>query len=263
MNGAWERRRDPIMEKTLDVPVWVLNLKEDRPRLRFMQKQLRRLKLEYEVIPAVNGTALPEADRRLYSPELAAQCSKRELTLGEIGCMLSHIRIWERMLRERIRELLVLEDDVFIGQGIIDVIRNRKKLPPDWEFVNFSTDAAQAPFGEFITDIYRASRHKEPAVRTSAYLVNRRGARKLLDHALPVRYTADGLTWSTDVTGLVSYGVYPRVAVLSELESSIWTMDKFPQRSFAARKRDDFIIMLKAVARFLGLTPLLKKMFGR
>jgi glycosyl transferase family 25 len=251
------------MTKTLDLPIWVLNLQEDKPRLLFMRKQLRKLNLDYEVIPAVNGAALSAEERKLYSPEMAVQCSKRELTLGEIGCMLSHIRMWERMLRERIRELLVLEDDVFIGQGIIEVLKNRKKLPRDWEFENFSTDAAQAPFGQFIADIYRASRHKEAAVRTSAYLINRKGAQKLLDHAYPIRYTADGLTWSTDVTGLVSYGIYPRVAVLSELESSIWTMDKFPRRSYAARKRDDFIFMLKAIARFLGITPLLKRLFGR
>jgi hypothetical protein len=102
------------------------------------------------------------------------------------------------------------------------VLANRNKFPPDWEFINLCTDAKQEPFGDFITDIYRCSHHLEWANRTSAYLINNRGAQKLLEKAYPIRYEADGLTGRTHITGIYSYSVWPPVVALQDVESDIW-----------------------------------------
>jgi glycosyl transferase family 25 len=240
-------------------PIWVLNLKKDTQRLRFIAGQLRALKLPFTVVEALDGALLTAEDWKLYSKERALKFSKRELVPGEVGCALSHARMWERMVRGNIPEVLIFEDDVRIGRALPDILRNRRRLPKDWELVNFSTDAPQEPFGEFITDIYRASRHKELPDRGSAYLVNLKGARKLLDHAYPIGHTADGLTWRTDITGVVSYGVYPRVVVLSDLDSSIWARGEIKQPGFFVRKSREFAFICKTILRFFGITQLVKK----
>ena len=36
----------------------------------------------------------------------------RPMTMGEIGCFLSHYRIWEKMLKDDLNEVLILEDDI-------------------------------------------------------------------------------------------------------------------------------------------------------
>ena len=36
----------------------------------------------------------------------------RQMTMGEVGCFLSHYRIWERMVKENLTEVLILEDDI-------------------------------------------------------------------------------------------------------------------------------------------------------
>ncbi len=250
------------MKKASDLPIWVLNLKQDKRRLRLMTKQLRALKLDFRIVEALDGTLLSPDDWRLYSKEKALEFSKRELVPGEIGCALSHARMWECMLRENIKELLIFEDDVLIGGALPDILRHRNKLPKDWEFINFSTDAPQEPFGDFISDIYRASRHKELADRASAYLINSKGVKKLLENVYPIGHTADGLTWRADITGLVSYGIYPRVVILSDLDSSIWIRGEIRQPGFAARKYKEFIFMMKTVFRFFGITQLAKKIRG-
>ena len=79
----------------------------------------------------------------------------------------------------------------------------------------------------------------------------------------PIGHTADGLTWRTDITGVISYGVYPRVVIRSDLDSSIWARGEIKKPGFPARKREDFIVLIKAIARFLEITPLLKKIRGR
>ena len=130
-----------------------------KERLLFMQKQLKELNVEFRVIEAVDGKSLTEEDLSLYSKKMARKCCKRELSVGEIGCALSHAKIWELVIKEKLEEVLVLEDDVKIGRSLLGILENRYKLPADYEFVNFSTDAPQEPFGEFIADIYRVKWH--------------------------------------------------------------------------------------------------------
>lgn len=36
----------------------------------------------------------------------------RQMTMGEIGCFLSHYRIWEKMIKKGQNEVLILEDDI-------------------------------------------------------------------------------------------------------------------------------------------------------
>jgi glycosyl transferase family 25 len=254
---------DPVrMKNKLDLPVWVLNLKVDKRRLRFMTKQLRALNLAFTVVEALDGRHLSPEDQRLYSKERAVKFSKRELTPGEIGCALSHARMWERMVREKLKEVLILEDDILIGETFPEILRNRGRLPKDWEFINFSTEVEQEPFGKFITGIHRASRHKALAVRSSAYLIRLKGAKKLLEHVYPIGHSADGITWRTDITGLVSYGVYPRVVILTDLGSSIWSRGEIKRPGFATRKYHEFIYMLKTISRFFGITQLIKKAYS-
>ncbi|XP_015754199.1 PREDICTED: glycosyltransferase 25 family member-like [Acropora digitifera] len=37
---------------------------------------------------------------------------KRPLTMGEIGCFLSHYLIWQEMINNGLSQVLILEDDV-------------------------------------------------------------------------------------------------------------------------------------------------------
>jgi glycosyl transferase family 25 len=244
------------------LPIWVINLKKDKRRLRFMTRQLRALKLDFSVVEALDGACLSPEDWGKYSKERALELSKRELTPGELGCALSHARIWERIVREHIKEVLIFEDDVWIGSALPAILEKRRNFPTDWELINFSTDALQEPFGEFITDIYRASRHKQLADRASAYLLNSRGAEKLLRHVYPIGHTADGLTWRTDLTGVVSYGVYPRVVVLSDMDSSIWARGEIKKPGFWTGKYNEFTFMMKTIFRFFGITAVVKKVRG-
>jgi glycosyl transferase family 25 len=234
------------------VPVWVLNLKRDEERLHFMQKQLNELGVEYRVIEAIDGHSLTEKDKRgIYSKELALSYFGRELTTGEIGCALSHIRMWELMLKEQLEEVIILEDDIRIGRSLLSVLDNRDKLPQDYEHINFSTDAAQAPFGGFITDIYRASHHKEQAYLASAYCLRKKGAQKLMNLVYPFYLPIDNFVSTTDI---ISYGIDPKVAVLADFNSSIGKRGPHIKPKFFLRKFWEFKEMIKSTAIFFGFS---------
>jgi glycosyl transferase family 25 len=249
-------------KKKSDLPIWLLNLKPEKGRRQFMMRQFRALRFDVEVIPALDGLLLTPDDLKMYSKTKALFYCRRELTIGEIGTALSHARMWERMVRENLEEALIFEDDVWISDALPRILANRDKLPPDWEFINFSTDAPQEPFGEFVTGIYRASKHLAPADRSSAYLLNRKGVRKLLDHVYPIAHSSDGLTWRTDITGLISYGIYPRAVILADLGSNVWDRAQIRRPGFAVRKFLEFVYILKTIIRFFGISQLIKKLSG-
>jgi len=236
----------------IDIPIWVINLKRDVARRDFMVEQLERLGLPYELIEAVDGSTLSEEEMSIVSPELSEQRIYRQLTHGEIGCALSHIRLWERMVREDIPEVLIFEDDVLIGRNMVDILLNREKLPQNWEHINFTAWARVVPFGDFIFDIYRAAKFLERPFSTTAYLLTKSGAEKLLEKVYPLHIPIDDYF---SISGLNSYGVEPQVAALMRSESSVGVRLRGtkPKPKFWKRKRREFIEMIRAILIFCGV----------
>lgn len=76
--------------------------------------------LSLEIVPAVYGKALSEEE---LSRDVIDH-HNNYLTKGEIGCALSHISIYKKMIDENIPLALVLEDDAVLLAGVNAVIKD-------------------------------------------------------------------------------------------------------------------------------------------
>jgi glycosyl transferase, family 25 len=205
-------------------PIWVVNLARSPERRQFMQQQFAALHLSHRIINATDGKILSREELRKYSKRHALKVKRRELSTGEIGCALTHAEIYQQMLDENLEEVLILEDDIVLTQDLLEVLLQRRKFPPGWEAVNFANTWAQAiPLGEPVCKDYRMCRFKGIANRTSAYLLNRQGAKKLIEHVYPIRLPADDFVGLTQITKLRLYGITPSVVALADFESDIWS----------------------------------------
>lgn len=212
-------------------PIWVLNLERASDRRQSMEKQLTELQWQFEFIQALDGNCLNAEARKSYSAWQAIKIVKRELSPGEIGCALSHAKLWARIVAENIEEVLILEDDVLLTPDLMRVLERRHLFPADWELINLKTDAAKIPFGPSVYSNYRVCHFQEDANRTCGYLINHKGAKKLCTHVYPIRLAADGLTGRTSITKLVSYGIDPDLVRLADFPSMI----KRPRRRQGVR----------------------------
>ena len=204
-------------------PIWVANLDRAEKRRRFIQKQLEAFGVAYQIIRAVDGKNLTQSDLQKYSPVRALQAKGREMSAGEIGCALTHANMYHQMINHEIEEVLILEDDVFVTNSLLEVIRQRSKFPTDWEIVNFAnTYAKPIPIGEPLIDKHRMCKFKGIANRTSAYLISLEGAKKLIAHLYPIRLPADDIIGRTHIAALNLYGIAPPVIRLAEFASDIW-----------------------------------------
>ncbi len=215
-NFAWEKIKIKINRP---FPIWVLNLERSRDRREYMEQQLGKLNCQFEIIPAVDGEYLSSEELKYYSAQQAIKTIGREMKLGEIGCALSHAKMWERVVAENIEEVLIFEDDIEIDNHLMDVLGRRQTFPEDWEFINFRTDVKKLPFGPPAYSNYQICHFQGYANRTCAYFLNIKGAKKLCDHVYPIRLAADGLTGRTDISGLISYGIYPDLVKLANFSS--------------------------------------------
>ena len=145
---AKQRQKAPKGGLTL-----VINLARRRDRLRTIRGVLRGAVSSWERIDAVDGKLLTwaEASKHLRSKALAnAQwaeardvptiCSKTgsfspHLTLGAVGCALSHRKAWERLASSDRDWALILEDDVTRVAEELEATLERcvASLPSSWQ----------------------------------------------------------------------------------------------------------------------------------
>ena len=97
--------------------------------------------LDYDYVPAVDGKKLTQKNiddmgiRQL--PGFSDPHHPRTVTRGEVGCFLSHYRIWEEMKPGDI--YLILEDDVRFGTSFVNdlkqIIDEAKNIKSGWDLI--------------------------------------------------------------------------------------------------------------------------------
>ena len=106
---------------------FVINLDKNINRMSYMDEQLKRLDIEYERIPAVYGAHLSKEERKKNFSAFRSFCATGyRMRDGEIGCALSHCKIYKKMVEDKISFALICEDDIIIEKEIINVISSIK-----------------------------------------------------------------------------------------------------------------------------------------
>ena len=96
----------------------VINLDRSKERLESVSKQLSAQGLSFQRIPAVDGRKLnPEQLSRLEAPYDAPEkfVFTKALWPNEIGCFLSHVACWEKLVKSNCEWGLIMEDDIVLS----------------------------------------------------------------------------------------------------------------------------------------------------
>lgn len=115
------------------------------------------------------------------------------LSPGAIGCYMSHYSVIKEAYEKGHQTVLIFEDDAKIPPNFVDQFKStlQPTLPKDWDMLFF----------------YWINRRKKmnPKIENSpwhrlhrfwclvAYIINRKGMKKILDNAFPIKYQIDTL----------------------------------------------------------------------
>ena len=154
------------------------------------QLPVRLLKIVEPIAPVLVNQADVDRSPGIDVASIRAHALRTPL-LGEIGCALAHRQVYEVMTRDEIDFALVLEADARVGEGLAEdlckiwtLLAEAGEIP---HVVTLYTHAAHVTGmrHEMATALNFAPWH------TSAYCINKAGARALLSAQTPLRFLAD------------------------------------------------------------------------
>jgi glycosyl transferase, family 25 len=204
--------------------IYIITLRRATERQSQIEKALNGLQYSF-----FYGADKKEFDKEtlakdgVYDEERAVKNHRynKPMNGGQIGCSWSHKRVYEDVVKNNYRKVLVLEDDVLPNEeGIKKAGHILSQLPQGWELVYFDYHKnLQRNFGgvvkqqlyhlqkylgkikwshKTITNLF-ARRYSENLSYagfhdfTSAYAITLPAARKLIDHQTPIAFVADNL----------------------------------------------------------------------
>lgn len=193
--------------------IFVISLPGSTERQAAITAQLERHHLAFSWLEGVDGRALDEAAvERVYSRERAQNEGGRQLSRGEIGCALSHLKIYQQMVAENIALALVLEDDAALSADFAQELTQVCEVV-DWQTLDVVLLSHIHKYTQWgahrISSKLRLVRPIR-AYNGNGYLLTQRGARKLLMELQPVYQPAD--SWNSfkkkkvlSIQGVVPY----------------------------------------------------------
>ena len=116
--------------------VFLVNLARSKERLARVSARLKTLGVAWERLEAVDDAELDPTERaRLFSPFGWWCCTLAPPARGQLGCALSHQKIFRRMIEEGLPAACVLEDDVILDDRFPEVLA--------WTEAHLDTTASQ------------------------------------------------------------------------------------------------------------------------
>lgn len=112
--------------------IYVINLKKNQDRLEKFMENAKKANVKVERFDAVYGKELSKDH-----PDILKYFVKDHgLIPGQIGCALSHIKIWEDAIKNNYNNIIVFEDDAIIPEDFWDRFNQAyNELPKDWEML--------------------------------------------------------------------------------------------------------------------------------
>lgn len=118
--------------------VFVISLTRAPERRKFMISQLERLKLDYEIVDAVDFMEMTEEDFNTKVDQNAVAKDIKYFTKGLQACSLSHIKTYEKIALEDLTHALILEDDAVIPHNINELLNDITPQLKDNEIISLS-----------------------------------------------------------------------------------------------------------------------------
>jgi glycosyl transferase family 25 len=210
-------------------PIWVISLERSAARRMSVCHSLAAVGLEFEVIDAVDGSTLTDAQQRRHSRRRAVFERGRGLSAGELGTALSHLGAYERMIAEKMPVALIIEDDVLASPDLPKVLDGLATLPSGWDVITLhSLFASSTPVpidGRMIAGRFRLCKYERLPYGAQAYLIRDAAAARLLGVSSRVFLPADDLLFRTRPAGLRVFGIEPRVVDTANFSSEIGALE--------------------------------------
>jgi glycosyl transferase family 25 len=210
---------------------YILNLERSAKRRDSIVAEANRIGLDYEIVPAIDGGAVPIEDLHKLADMEAVNTYPDWLSPRVLATQLSHRRAYERILEDGLDYGIVLEDDARLTKILKTVALSAFENLHDGEvaLLHFGSPSRSpitlSKAGKVELELgygLYLPMTVEDLGSAAAYIVTKKAAKQLVDGLLPLHTSAD--TWNVFVySGMIDRlrMVYPMPASISGEKSTI------------------------------------------
>lgn len=186
------------------IPVFIVSLPEAHERRAYIVEIFKNLNIDFEFIDAVDGRGFDVLHHPIYNAAKRLSSFGKHLTGGDLGCTLSHKKIYQKMTDEKIDRALILEDDVLLRDDFFTVLNKILTMPVPYDMIRFfgSPKLERLKFRHVykLDDKHYLDRHNGMPGGSHATLMTIDGARKMMPHLDYISFPIDailGRSWAT------------------------------------------------------------------
>ncbi len=237
-------------------PIYIINLKRAPERKLNIQRQLDVFDLSYQFIDAVDRFELYDKDyRTAVADQAGIDKSKMEYLFnnwccGKLACQLSHLKIYNLMIKNNIPVACVLEDDAYLTPTFPKMLTASDEFSYDvLMFSHYSKmlldliKPLKSGYSRTFS-LYKLMHYKKYYPQLNSYIV-----RLMILKA--VAFYFERL-----FTGQVKYSYTSRIGAIPETEKSFWYKTSF--KHYTARPHRSNILMGSGMGYMLTLDGAIK-----
>jgi len=238
--------------------IFVINLPHRTDKRAEILAQGEKYHLPLEIIEAVNGNALSDDELKKIVFDYPDCC----MTKGVIGCALSHLKIYKKVIDENIPIALILEDDAILHEDLEEALRQIESLDRNESPAVYLLSSHYYKPGPLRRLNGKYALHEfMDGSQGHGYVVNRKAAESLYENLQPIKWEADKWYYFQQMKLVSAYCVVPHIVGVNGVAE---ISDLYAERALQNKKRRKYLNKLRnVVSRRQQLKKLFWKIFKR
>lgn len=226
--------------------IFVVSLKNALERRKHIDKQFMTQQIEFQYFNAIEPHQIEETLKNIRI-ELK-NCS---LTKGEIGCLLSHISLWKKIIDNNLPYMAIFEDDIYLGSKANSFLKDSSWIPEKVEIVKLEafSDSVQVELfsKKSLIDDRALFLLKGKHLGTAGYIISNTGARDLLKYIneLEIIKPIDDIMFDSYIANKMVYQMQPALCVQDFIYNKEVKFASCLQNDRSQRHMDEMVVPVK------------------
>lgn len=157
---------------------YVISLTTAQERRTHIMQEFGKQGIEFEFFDAIT----PEQINGL-SQKFNLYINNSALTKGELGCLFSHLSLWQKMIDENINYIAIFEDDVHLGENIPQFLNSHDWIKSEYKLIKLEKFYDTLILGQKHQVMDRKiCKLKQSNLGTAGYIIQKDMAKALLEY---------------------------------------------------------------------------------
>lgn len=194
--------------------IFVISLKDAFARRLHIDQQFGEQKIKFHYFNAVE----PDQIETVIS-NTGFELKGCSLTKGEIGCFLSHISLWKKIVDENLPYMAIFEDDIHLSSSAKIFLSDTNWIPKDIDIVKLEAFSKVVSIKLYSKKTLIAKRYlhllKGRHLGTAGYIISNQGARDILNYIknLPEISPIDNILFEKYIDNNKVYQIFPALCI--------------------------------------------------